>query len=104
MKYRIVIAKAVYDDYENMANHFAEFGTEKRFRQTLKSIEKAICNLSQNPEMYQIRPESYYSSKQIRAIPIEDYYVFYRVNHDRKEIEIGRIRSQKQDNRKLKFQ
>ena len=71
MEYRIIIAKAVYDDYENMVSHFAEFGTEKRLRQTLKSIEKAICNLPQNPEMYQIRPESYYFSKQIRLYPLK---------------------------------
>ena len=69
----------------------------------LNNLETKYADIRKHPFMYQYDPNAKLAKQGIRHIPIDGYVIYYKAFADEQRIEIGRVLSEKQDNRNIKF-
>ena len=86
MKYTVRFSIFAKEDKDEIKTYLSKFypGTPRRFTDLLK---KQINNLKDNPIMYPEYPEN----PAYRRMSVSNYIVFYKVNDERKQIDIYRI-------------
>lgn len=103
MAYKYIISDSAKFDFERLRQYFIESVSENYANEISDSILKEIRETCKTPKIFQIRPEQYYAQQKVRTILIKGISIFYQVDDEKQKLRIVRIRSQKQDNRKLKF-
>lgn len=102
MKSKFYFSPLANTDFNNIIKYLIE-NTSIHYAQKVKNqFYKKIQDACKEPELYQLSNINKLRKQGIRIIPVEGYLIFYRVHNN--EIEIARVRSDKQDNRKLKIQ
>jgi len=86
LKYTVRFSPFAREDKEEIKTYLSKFypGTPRRFTSLLK---KQIATLKDNPNMY---PE-YQENPSYRRMSVSNYIVFYKVNDEKKQIDIYRI-------------
>lgn len=91
-------------DIDNIVSYYAiEIQKPNLADRFLNNLEYKYADIRKYPFMYQYDPNAKLARQGIRHIPIDGYVIYYKVFADKQRIEIGRVLSDKQDNRNIKF-
>jgi len=102
VKYEIKYTSDAVDDLDGIFSYISE-SNQAAAAKMLTRLEKAILNLSDNPRMGSVLPQSDFAfiSPGYRKIVVQPYIVFYRVGEH--EVYISRILHSKQNWLQLVF-
>lgn len=101
MGFKIVIAEKAQSDYENQIVYLRENTTDKHAIEVGRVVKEKIETLRQEPFLYQVMDDPKYATLGVRRIPVVGMYVYYGVSDEKRQINIYRIRSQKQENKNI---
>lgn len=102
MAYKIIVSFTARSDFDTIQDYLiANIGKNYADKVKREIIEK-IKIIADDPLLYQIMDKPKYKKANIRRIPVEGYLIFYIVNIEQSQIEIARIRSDKQNNSRIK--
>ena len=104
MEYDYIIAETAQKDYESIIEYLLQNTSKDYALKIGRAIKDKISTVRKQPYMYQVKQKKWYKILGVRQIPVSGYVIFYRIDEEKRLIHICRIRSDKQDNRKLKIQ
>lgn len=91
-KYNIQFSKDARNDLLDIYSYIKYNLKEPNIaKKTIQKIKEEIYKLKYSPTMYLIIQDSVIKRQEIRKIKVKNYFVFYKVNEDNKNIEVVRI-------------
>jgi plasmid stabilization system protein ParE len=90
-KYKSRYISTFYSDVLKVTTFLEEH--PRKAARILKKIDKAMLDVIKMPELYPV----YEDFPPFRKIAVEDYLVFYLINHNDNTIEVHRLVSSKMD-------
>lgn len=103
MAYKYVISKLGKNDYSQIAEYLTKTISKTYAIKVGRAIIQKIKETCKDPKLFQVRPEPQFYRRGIRAMFVEGYSIFYSVDDENETLHILRIRSDKQDNSKLRI-
>lgn len=96
MAYKVVYLPASLSDLESILAYLAPHNLTAA-NVLLDKLDHRISELAGLPKMGKAVTDPELQGKGYRVLVVEDYYVFYIVHEERKEVKIYRILSSRQD-------
>lgn len=88
-EYRVHITRIAYGHMTAIKNYIAnELMVPNAAKQLLLSMRESISKLDSMPERYKLLDEEPWRSKGIRRIIVENYYIYYVINENIKEVQV----------------
>lgn len=103
MAYKYIISDKGKTDYITIIEYLTQNTSRTYAVKIGRAIIDKIRKTCKNPKLYQICPAPRLQKKSIRAIPVMNYSIYYAIDDTMQLLHIYRIRSNKQNNRKLKM-
>jgi toxin ParE1/3/4 len=66
-------------------------------RNHFNELQKVVGNLCDDPHIRPLVDDDYLASRQIRSILVKNYYLFYRINEETKEVTLYRFIHSRRD-------
>lgn len=105
--YKLIYSNSFADSLEGLIYDWEvelDFSSEK-IRRFVQSIESSLLMVSEFPEMHEEISDIYdLATPTYRILIGKQYAIFYRLNHNKKEVLVGSIFNQKQMRIKFKKQ
>ncbi|WP_317854852.1 type II toxin-antitoxin system RelE/ParE family toxin [Chakrabartyella piscis] len=96
MKYTVEISKEAKEDLYMIYRYIAyELLAKETALHQIERIEKGILSLDEMPERHRIYDASKWQD--LRMLPVDNYCIFYIVNHNAGKVNIARVLYGKRD-------
>ena len=91
-RYRVQYSPAAYEDLRAVYRYIAlELQAEETAQHQTTRIRRAVRTLDSFPRRHPTLDWEPWMSMGLRKMPVDNYYVFYRVNEDRATVTVLRI-------------
>ncbi|MDO5028915.1 MAG: type II toxin-antitoxin system RelE/ParE family toxin [Bacillota bacterium] len=91
-RFTIIVSAKAKEDILNIYEYISiNLNSELSALKLLKEIEETIRSLDQMPERFRRYEDDQLSRENIRFCPVKNYLIFYRVNKEKKLVEIIRV-------------
>jgi plasmid stabilization system protein ParE len=98
MKYSVITSASAQKDFVQNALYIVyELHNPTAADNLLTITEETVASLGTLPHRQPLVKDDYLASKGIRMIPVKRYYLFYRIDDDKKEVQIIRQLHERQN-------
>ncbi len=98
MTYEVEVSARAEMDLRFIFEYIAfELQSLENAKRQLKRLENSILNLNDMPERHRVYEKEPWKSRGLRVLPVDNYFVFYIPDNNKKVVTILRIMYAKQD-------
>ena len=92
MNFEVHFSSAAQDDIDQIFDYISVALCSPIAAQNLMAkFQESVNTLSDFPEAFALCQEEPWILRDVRSMPIENYRLFYRVDHDKRKVDILRI-------------